>query len=50
MKHKPPTILKVQPYTYRKTNQNDGLIVFDSDVKRNEKKQAKKRKLQKAKF
>jgi len=50
MKHKPPKILPIQGYTYRKTNQNDGLIVFDSDVKRHEKKQAKKRKIQKAKF
>lgn len=49
MKHKQPKIITVGPKGYRKTNQNDGLIVFDSDLKRYEKKQAKKRKIERAK-
>lgn len=50
MKHKPPTILKVQNFSHRKVNQNDGLIVFDSDLKRAENKNKKRRKIQSAKF
>ena len=45
-----PKIQPIQNFTHRKVNQNDGLIVFDSDLKRSENKNKKRRKIQRAKF